>query len=294
MGATKDAPENWVWGPYPVHDSPCKDRLAHPDLQQLLDTDGYARTSIRLDLNDPHTEAVLEHWQKLMASPWMDRFAVRHWSDHLSGPEGLEAQTPWPDMDEVAHLAAGRLTCLGTRSRSREAQAGYDIAVHNAARGMRVTMFAPDLTPRNTLPNLTIYRDAKLTPELIRDRLETAAHRGKYTDLVVIDRLQVMTARDEDPRPLSHPEQVEEVSIALKHTAMDERLKQPPILLMARLERPRRDGHPLDIEDLGIAAELEYHADTLALLDRTHPSKVDVFISKDRSGPAPRHLTVAW
>ena len=70
---------------------------------------------------------------------------------------------------------------------------------------------------------------------------------------------------------------------------MNERLGQPPILLMARLERPRRDGQALDIEDLGIAAELEYHADTLALLDRTR-----LYVVKDRSGPAPQRLTVAW
>jgi hypothetical protein len=55
-------------------------------------------------------------------------------------------------MDAVAHLAAGRLTCLDTRARSREAQAGYDIAVHNAALGMRVIMFAPDLTPETRCP----------------------------------------------------------------------------------------------------------------------------------------------
>ncbi|WP_328753529.1 DnaB helicase C-terminal domain-containing protein [Streptomyces sp. NBC_00285] len=114
--------------------------------------------------------------------------------------------------------------------------------------------------------------------------------------MVVIDRLQVMTAEEEDQRPLSRPEQVEAVSIALKQTAMNELLGQPPILLLARLERPRRDGQPLDIEDLGIAAELEYHADsdTLALLDRTRPSEVDILVAKDRSGPAPRRLTVTW
>lgn len=105
-----------------------------------------------------------------------------------------------------------------------------------------------------------------------------------------------MTAEEEDQRPLSRPEQVEAVSIALKQTAMNELLGQPPILLLARLERPRRDGQPLDIEDLGIAAELEYHADsdTLALLDRTRPSEVDILVAKDRSGPAPRRLTVTW
>ncbi|MGW1364942.1 DnaB-like helicase C-terminal domain-containing protein [Streptomyces chartreusis] len=294
VGATKDDPEIWVWGPYPVHDTPCKDRLAHPRLQHLLETDGHTRTSVRLDPDAPHTAAVLEHWQTLMSSPFVGRRAMQQWTDTLSGPEGIRAQTPWPGLDAVAHLVAGRVTCLGTRSRSREAQAGYDIAVHNAARGMRVSMFAPDLTPRNPLPGLTIYRDGKLTPERILDRLEDAADCGKHAELVVIDRLQLMTARDDDPRQLSSPEQVEEVSVALKQAAMAGRLGQPPILLMARLERPRRDGQPLAIENLGIAAEMEYHADTLALLDRTRRSEVDVFVVKDRSGPAPQRLTIDW
>jgi len=75
---------------------------------------------------------------------------------------------------------------------------------------------------------------------------------------------------------------------------LTESLGQPPILLIARLERPRREGQPLDIEDLGIAADLEYHTGTLALLDRTQPTEVDVLIVKDRSGPAPLRLTVPW
>ncbi|MFI9176107.1 DnaB-like helicase C-terminal domain-containing protein [Streptomyces lincolnensis] len=294
MGVTRDSPDDWVWGPYPVHDNRCQDRIAHPRLQQLLETDDHTRSCIQLEVSDPQTEAVLEHWQLLMASPFIDRLAVQHWTESLSGPERPEPQTPWPDMDTAAHLAAGRLTCLGTRSRSREAQAGYDVAVHNSARGLRVTMFAPDLPPRNPLPGLTIFRDKILTPRLVRERLEHAAHQGSPADLVVIDRLQLMTATEQDSGRLSSPEQVEAVSIELKHTAMTEALGQPPVLLIARLERPRRDGQPLDIDDLGIAADLEYHTDTLALLDRTQPAEVDVFIVKDRSGPAPRRLTVPW
>lgn len=221
VGATKDEPDNWVWGPYPVHDTPCKDRLAHPELQQLLEDDSHTRTSSRLDPAAPQTEAVLEHWQTLMPSPFFGRRSMRYWTNTLSGSEGLRAQTPWPGMDAVARLRAGRLICLGARSRSREAQTGYDIAVHNAARGMRVIMFAPDLTPRNPLPGLTVYRDARLTPERIRERLEDTAARDKRAELVVIDRLQIMTARDEDPLRLSTFEQVEEVSISLKQTAID-------------------------------------------------------------------------
>ncbi|MFE9007438.1 hypothetical protein ACFYOY_35865 [Streptomyces sp. NPDC007875] len=75
---------------------------------------------------------------------------------------------------------------------------------------------------------------------------------------------------------------------------MDERLGRPPILLMARLERTWRDGHELDIEDLGSGADLEYHADTVTLVDRTDPAGVRVLVAKDRYGPAPRHFTANW
>ncbi|MGW7603206.1 hypothetical protein [Streptomyces antimycoticus] len=87
---------------------------------------------------------------------------------------------------------------------------------------------------------------------------------------------------------------MEAASPALKQAAMDERLGRPLLLLIARLERPRRDGHELDIEDLGSTADLEYHADSVTLVDRTEPAEVRVLVAKDRYGPAPRHLTANW
>lgn len=51
---------------------------------------------------------------------------------------------------------------------------------------------------------------------------------------------------------------------------------------------------PLDLDDLGAAAELEYHADLVTLVDRTAPATVDVLVAKDRSGPAPRRFTASW
>ncbi|MFJ4633461.1 hypothetical protein [Streptomyces sp. NPDC088847] len=48
--------DNWVWGPYPVHVEPCQVRLAHPELQRLLDLEDHTRTSVWLPADDPRTE----------------------------------------------------------------------------------------------------------------------------------------------------------------------------------------------------------------------------------------------
>ncbi|GGU47362.1 hypothetical protein GCM10010289_79930 [Streptomyces violascens] len=113
-------------------------------------------------------------------------------------------------------------------------------------------------------------------------------------NLVVIDRLQTMRHGEHGGQHVAEPDDAEGLSIGLKHLAMDTHLGQPPVLVMARLERPRREGQDLHLEDLGIAAEMEMHADTVTLIDRTGPDEVSVLVSKDRSGPAPRRLTVNW
>ncbi|MFE7757652.1 DnaB-like helicase C-terminal domain-containing protein [Streptomyces sp. NPDC057429] len=296
-GVTQDRPENWVFGPFPVHDEPCRDRLADPRFSLLVGTDGYEKTSTRLHANALSTQELLAHWAKIMNTSYVSRYSVQYWSDKISGtdePNGTE-MTPWPEMDEALDLSSAHFTCLGTRSRSREAQAGYDIAVHNAARGRKVAMFAPDLSPRNPVPGLTIDRSRPLTPEYIENTLQKMADRGERAALVIIDRLQVMSRHDDDgPYRVSSPDDIEVVSKELKHIAMTESLGTPPVLLIARLERPRREDHALELDDLGAAAELEYHADLLALADRTGPAEVAVLVAKDRSGPAPRHLTVNW
>ncbi|GGY71076.1 hypothetical protein GCM10010363_60260 [Streptomyces omiyaensis] len=70
-------------------------------------------------------------------------------------------------------------------------------------------------------------------------------------------------------------------------------LGEPAVLLMARLERSRRPGHPLIHECLGQAADVEYHADAVVLVDRTEISEVSVLVAKGRSLPT-RSLSVAW
>lgn len=79
--------------------------------------------------------------------------------------------TPWPQLDRMLTLSPPRLVVLGGRSRSREAEAGYGIAVHNAALGTPVLLLAPQLTPRNEVPNLLVDRTEDLTADLVEERI---------------------------------------------------------------------------------------------------------------------------
>ncbi|MEU0374604.1 DnaB-like helicase C-terminal domain-containing protein [Streptomyces sp. NPDC006283] len=223
------------------------------------------------------------------ASRFLSRLARRAGGGNIEEGDGI---TPWPEMDDVLKLQPAHVVCLGTRSRNREAQVGYDIAVHAAANGLHAVLFAPDLTPRNPVPNLTIIQKQRPTTWYVQEILTRLTDSRTPADLVVIDRLQLMNT-DLDA-PVQTAEAADDIGCALKQIAMTEALGLPPILLIARLERPRRPGTLLDIDDLGIGANLEYHADTVALVDRTEPDEVNVFIAKDRSGPAPRHLTITW
>ncbi|MEV4333465.1 hypothetical protein AB0K02_23475 [Streptomyces sp. NPDC049597] len=77
VGVTKDQPDNWVWGPYPVHDAPCSKRLAHPELLHLLDLDGHVRTQIRLPAHAPTTRDFLAHSDELTRSPFVRRYSLQ-------------------------------------------------------------------------------------------------------------------------------------------------------------------------------------------------------------------------
>ncbi|MFZ3573819.1 DnaB-like helicase C-terminal domain-containing protein [Streptomyces sp. BH097] len=206
-------------------------------------------------------------------------------------PEDKPLPTPWPQMDRTLALEPDRFVTLGCRSRSREAEAGYDIAVHNAAQGTPVLLFGPRLTPRNSVPNLLIDRAQELTPSRVDRLVEGLVRRPAPLRLVVIDRLQLMFT--DDGEPVRTAAQADEVGRDL-HTVA--RRYEIPVLLMARLERPRRAGHLLETDDLGIAAELVYTANSVILLDRTEPHQVQVLVEKDTSGwaAAPRREVVDW
>jgi hypothetical protein len=160
---------------------------------------------------------------------------------------------------------------------------GYDIAVHNAAQGLHVVMFAPDLPPRDAVPGLTVYRDSMLTPERIRERLDYGLGDRARPHLVVIDRLQLLSTSEKVGASNSH-EQVNEVCAELKEIAATDSLGFPPFLLMAHAEH--RGDAALHFSEMELAVELENYVDSLVFLNRTHPLDVTSFVAGDRSGSA--------
>ncbi|MDH6581444.1 hypothetical protein M2163_000556 [Streptomyces sp. SAI-135] len=285
-GVIKDGPDHWVWGPYPVHDVPCREQLAHPAAGDLLTSPEHTETSVRCDPSDPAVNALLKHWKDpsapMSASRTLGGTHLRYWpADRSSGPEAVRAHTPWPGLDAVMPLAPSQLLCLGVRPQSPQRQMGYDIAVHNAAQGLRVVMFAPDLPPRNPVPGLTVYRDSRLTPESIRERLHGGMGDGARHHLVVIDRLEFLST-SEDAGTLSSHEQVGEVCTKLKEMAASDSLGCPSFLLMAHTDHVHRRGAPVHLSEMRIAIKLENYVDSLVLLSRTHPDVTS--FTKDRSG----------
>ncbi|MFH8753370.1 hypothetical protein ACH4GK_37685 [Streptomyces rimosus] len=200
--------------------------------------------------------------------------------------------SPWPELDEYLHLRPGHLVGIGAASDSRERDAGYQLALHTAAHGHPTLLCAPDLTPRNPVPNLTVQRLPELDPDRIERALAACAHTDRPIGLVVIDPFHRMHA-DRDSGPLAYPEQAGEVGRRLKILASTPAYHRPVIIVMARLSPPPAGESPA-LRHLGLAAELEYDTDTLLLLNRTSPRNVEALIVKDRHGPAPTKATISW
>ena len=213
----------------------------------------------------------------------MELSGSQDWRDS-SGDTDMPS--PWPELDEHLHLRSGHLIGIGAPAGSREAEAGYDLALHTAARGERTVLYAPELTPRNPVPNLEIRRRG-LSPQNIEAVLESRAATSSPVELVVIDHFALMQTNDDEP--IVQPEQAADLGRRLKMLASG-----APIVVMARLTAPTHDPDPLQPHHLGLARELEYDADTLLLMHRTGPHHVDVLIAKDRYSYARRKAGFTW
>ncbi|MFH8371418.1 DnaB-like helicase C-terminal domain-containing protein [Streptomyces sp. NPDC018031] len=202
--------------------------------------------------------------------------------------------SPWPELDPHLHLHAGHLIGIGALPGTKEARAGHSLAQHTAARGVRTVLFSPHAVPSEpSTPLLHIQRRRDLHPDAVEDVVRAFTPTQHPVGLVVIDCFQLMHANDTDG-PVSTPEQAAEVGRRLKILAFNTDYHQPPIVVMSHLRTPPAGRSPLDLSYLGLAAELEYDADTLLLLHRTGPDNVDVLIAKDRHGPAPSKTSLTW
>ncbi|MEU7179901.1 MULTISPECIES: DnaB helicase C-terminal domain-containing protein [Streptomyces] len=203
------------------------------------------------------------------------------------GPDTEYMPSPWPEFDEHLHLRPGHLIGIGALPDGREANFGHDLAVHTAAQGVRTILWAPLLPPRNPLPNLHVQRRDPC-PARIESVLESFAPTRQPVELVVIDHFGLITA-DLDGEPVYQPEQAADLGRRLKMLAAT-----AAIVVMAPLTPRVDDCDPLHLRNLGLAAELEYDADTLLLLNATAPHSVDVLIAKDRHSYAPRKVNCTW
>ncbi|WP_328890877.1 hypothetical protein [Streptomyces sp. NBC_00316] len=195
--------------------------------------------------------------------------------------------TPWPQLEPLLHFRLGQLIGIGMPDGSAEAAMGFALARHVAAEGTNVLVYAPHLPAGDPTPGLSHLRRPLTTAQRITDDVISFAHTSRPVGLVVVDGFSQLHA--EEGVRLSEPEQAEDAGRRLKRLADD-----LTVLVTVGLKRPQPASRALQLSDLGLAAELIYHADVLALLERTSPCNVDVLIAKDRLGPAPYKTSVPW
>lgn len=207
---------------------------------------------------------------------------TQDWAEPLA-----ELPTPWPHLKPLLHLREGHLVGIGMPAESLEASMGRDLARHVADHGAHVLLYATQQQTPERIPNLTQISRARITAQLIRDQVSSFSHTGRPIGLVVLEGFSQLHA--DDDTPLTQPEEAEEAARRLKMLAAG-----VAIVVTIPIRRPKPAEEPLRLADLGLAAELLYHADTLALLERTAPDNIDVLIAKDRHGPAPYKTTLPW
>lgn len=204
------------------------------------------------------------------------------WGDPLA-----DLPTPWPQIGPLLHLRDGHLVGIGMPAGAPETAMGGDLARHVASHSTHVLLYATQPQATEPVPNLTHIHSHRMTPQRIADQVASFAHTHRPVGLVVIDGFQQLQV-DEDTL-LTQPEQAEDAGRHLKILA--DGLAVVVTIPMPRAQPPEQ---PLRLSDLGLAAELVYHADTLALLERTAADNIDVLVAKDRHGPAPYKTTLPW
>jgi hypothetical protein len=210
---------------------------------------------------------------------------------------------PWPALEPYLHLRPGHLLGIAAPADSREALAGYDLARHTAAHGIRTLLYAPRFARRNPVDLLHWQQRPGLSPSSLEKEVAAYAHHHKPYKLAVIDSFDHLTLQP-DARA---QEFAEESADAEPHTEGPagelgrqlKRLARPhglTIVVMIHLTAPAAAfaEQPLTLETMGPAADLDYDADTLLLLRRTSPTTVDLVVAKDRHGPYPHRATLEW
>lgn len=117
----------------------------------------------------------------------------------------------------------------------------------------------------------------------LRHAIRDAAQNDRKLALVVVDYLQLLTARD--PRQ-NRTEQVAEMSRGLKHLAREYGVCVVAMAQVNRASTQRRDGRPT-LADLRESGAIEADADVVILLHRPDEEspEIEALVAKNRSGP---------
>jgi replicative DNA helicase len=246
--------------------------------------------------------------------------------------ERLGLPTGWVDVDEVlGGLRAGDLVILGARPAMGKSLMGLNMAEYTAKRGGNVLFASLEMSRTQLLDRLyastapvdhSAIHKGRLSPQewtrvafatgtlseygiYIADNpslsmadIHALARRVPSLDLIVIDYLQLVTARD--PRA-NREQQVNDMAWAAK--VMGRELGVP-VLLISQLSRKvedRLDKRPI-AADLRDSGGIEQHADKILFLYRDevyHPDssqkgKVEIIIDKNRTGRAKTSVELAF
>ncbi|MFD9047830.1 P-loop NTPase family protein [Streptomyces zaomyceticus] len=191
---------------------------------------------------------------------------------------------PWPQLIPLLHFRRGHLICLGVPA-DDEARLSAALADHAQAHGER-TLLYPTSPAAHELGARRVLR-SRLTAQHIVDDAESFASTRRPVDLIVVEDFSKLCAPDGER--LREPEEIDDAGRRLKRLADD-----LTVFLMVPVDRTPPAAEPMRLSDLGLGAELVYHADVLALLERTSPGNADVLVVKDRFGPVPYKASIPW
>src|SRR5690606_35343276 len=242
--------------------------------------------------------------------------------------------TPWPDVDHQTNgLLEGQMITVAARPGHGKSLVAKDVALKTAMDGKGVHIATLEMSRQEynarilagvaridlgrmmrremrddewekvsrasaKVNQLPLYLDDRevQTMATIRAAARSTARRFDGLGLIVIDYCQLVTPSD---RRVPREQQVAEISRQTKLLAKELKC---PVMLLAQLKRGntlRTDRTPL-VSDLRESGALEQDSDQVWLLHRPDQygeerlGEVDLIVGKNRAGPAPTTLPLAF
>lgn len=246
----------------------------------------------------------------------------------------IGANTPWPDVDGATNgLLEGQMITVAARPGHGKSLVAKDVALKTARDGKGVHIATLEMSRKEynarilagvarvdlgrmmrrqmhedewakvsrasvEVNQLPLYLDDRegQTMATIRAGARSTSRRFGNLGLIVIDYCQLVTPAD---RRIPREQQVAEISRQTKLLAKEFHC---PVMLLAQLNRgnvSRTDRTPM-VSDLRESGALEQDSDQVWLLHRPdqygddRPGEVDLIVGKNRNGPAPTTISLAF